>query len=77
MESSEPVGFDSYGSTVIVDNYANAKKLSEKYMFPDKIEPILSSGVATIGGNILFQKVLEQLYCPGLIMRYNYTQNIE
>ena len=43
-------------------------------MFTYKIETIIYSGVATIGGNILFQKGLTQLAGPGLMMRGNYTQ---
>ena len=42
-------------------------------MFTDKINFIISNGVATIGGNILFQKVLELLDSPVLIMRDNFT----
>ena len=43
-------------------------------MFTGDIEPIISNGVATIGGNILSQKGLSQLDGPGLIMRGNCTQ---
>ena len=43
-------------SSVIVDNSENAHIFSEEDMFTDKIEPIISNGVATIGGNDLIQK---------------------
>ena len=47
---------------------------SEEDMFTDKIEIIISNDVATIGGNILFQKKLAQLSGPKLTMRGKYTQ---
>ena len=43
-------------------------------MFTYKIDPIIANGVATIGGNISFQKVLSQLNGPGLMIRVNFTQ---
>ena len=56
MESSEQVGFDSDGSTVIVDKYANSDIFSEEEMFYDKIEPIIYNGVANIGGKDIITK---------------------
>ena len=56
VESSEKVGFDSYGSSVIFDKYVKAQIWSEEDMFNDKIEPIISNGVATIGGKYLIPK---------------------
>ena len=56
MESSEQVVFDSDGSTVIVDNSANYHIRSEEDMFTDMIEPIISNGLATIGGKYLIKK---------------------
>ena len=50
VESSKHIGFDSDGSTVIVDNYANASIRPKEDIFTDKIDPIISSGVTTIGG---------------------------
>ena len=50
MQSSEKVGFDSDGSSVIFDNSSNANKVSEEDMFTDKIEPIISNVVETIRG---------------------------
>ena len=49
-------GFDSYGSSVIVDNYANDNICSEEDMFTDKIYPIISNGVTTIYGKYLIPK---------------------
>ena len=37
VESSEQVGFDSYGSSSIVDKSENDHIFSEEYMFTDKI----------------------------------------
>ena len=56
MESSEQVVFDYDGSIVIVDNSTNAHIFSEEYMFINKIEPIISNGVANIGGKYLIPK---------------------
>ena len=56
VEYSEQFGFDSDGSSVIVDNSDNSYIRSEEYIFNDKIEPIISNGVATIGGNNLITK---------------------
>ena len=74
MKLSEYIGFESDGSTVIVDNCVNSNILLQEYIFTDKIETITSNVVANIGGNILFQKILAHLYGPGLMMRYNSTQ---
>ena len=56
VESSEQVGFDSNGSTVIVDNSENDHICSEEDMFTDKIDPIIYNGVATIGENKYYSK---------------------
>ena len=72
--SSEQVGFESDMSSVIVDNSENAHIFSEEDMFTDKIEPIISNGVATIGGNDLIKKLLTQLSGPGMMMRGNGTK---
>ena len=56
MESSEQVGFDSNGSSVIFDDSANNQIFSEEEMFTDNIEPIISNGVATIGEKSHFQR---------------------
>ena len=53
VEYSYQVGFDSDGSSVIVDNSYNAHIWSEEDMFTDKIDPIISNGLATIGGNYI------------------------
>ena len=58
MESSVQVVFEFYGSTVIVYNSANAQILSEEYIFIENIEPIISNGVANIGGKYLIPKVI-------------------
>ena len=42
------IGFESDGSSVIVDNSANSHILSEEYMFTDKIDPIISNGMTII-----------------------------
>ena len=52
MESSEKFGFGYDGSSVIFDNSDNAHMCSEE----DMIEPIISNGVANIGGKGLFPK---------------------
>ena len=49
MEYSQQIWFGYDGSRVIVDKYDNAQKWSKEYIFTDKIEPILSNTVATIG----------------------------
>ena len=49
LKSSEQVVFEYYGSSVIVDNSANYYIFSDKYMFTDKIEPIIYNGVESIG----------------------------
>ena len=54
--SSEQVGFDSHGSSVLVDNYYNAHICLQGDMFTDKIDPIISNGVATIGEKYLIPK---------------------
>ena len=56
MESSEWVGFDSYGSAIIVNNSANAHILSEADMLTDKIDRIFSNLVTNIGGKYLIPK---------------------
>ena len=56
MEYSEQGGFDSYESSVIIDNHYNYHILSEEDIFTENIDPIIFNGVETIGGNILFQK---------------------
>ena len=56
MESSEQVGFDSDGSKVIVDNSSNVYNFSEENMFTKNIEPMISNGVAAIGGKHLTPK---------------------
>ena len=56
VESSEQVGFDFDGSTVIVDNSSNEQNFSEEDMFNDKIEPIIYNVVATIGGKYIIPK---------------------
>ena len=48
MKSSEQVRFYFDGSLVIVYNSTNAHIFSEEDMFTDKIDPIVSNGVATI-----------------------------
>ena len=58
VEYSEQILFDSYRSKVIIDNSANAHKCSEKFMFTDKIEPIISNVVATIGEKYLIPKCI-------------------
>ena len=59
MEYSKKFGFVSDGTTIIFDNYANAKKLSEEDMFTDKIEPIISNGVATTVGKYTIPKSID------------------
>ena len=49
-------GFDYYGSSVIVGNYANDNICSEEDMFTDNIEPIISNGVVTIGEKYIIPK---------------------
>ena len=56
VESSEQVGFESDGSSVIVDKSENYQILPEKDMFTDKIEPIIYNGVANIGGKDIITK---------------------
>ena len=56
MEPSEQVGFDSYGSSVIVDNSANLQIFSEEDIFTDKIHTIVSNGVETIGEQYIIPK---------------------
>ena len=53
---SEQVGFDSAGLIVIVDNSANAHIFSEEEMLTNKIEPVVSNGVATIGRNDIIEE---------------------
>ena len=43
-------------------------------MLHNKIDTIISNGVATISGKVIFQKRLEQLAVPGMMMRVNCTQ---
>ena len=56
MEYSKQVGFDPDGSSVIVDNSKNSHICSEEIIFTEKIEPIISNVVATIGGKRLIPK---------------------
>ena len=49
VEYLEQVGFDSDGSSVIVDESKNSQVFSEEDMFADKIDPIISNGVSNIG----------------------------
>ena len=56
MESSEQFGSESDRSTVIVDNCANAHICSEYDIFDYNIEPIISSGVSTIGVKDIISK---------------------
>ena len=46
-------------SSVIVHNSKNAHIFSEEDMFTDKIEPIVSNGVAIIGRNDINQKGID------------------
>ena len=48
--------FYPYGSSVIVDNSENDNICSEEDMFTYNIEPIISNGVATIGGKLYYSK---------------------
>ena len=56
MEYSEYIEFISDGPTVIVYNSANSHICSEEDMFTDKIDPIISNGVVTIGKKDLITK---------------------
>ena len=47
VQSSEQVGFDSYGSIVIVNNSESAQIFSEVDMFTDKIEYLIPKGIGT------------------------------
>ena len=42
VEYPENIGFDSDGSTFIVDNSYNEQILSEEDLFTDKIDPTIS-----------------------------------
>ena len=46
-------------SSVIVDNPENAHIFLEEDMFTDKIDPIISNGVATIGEKDIIQKGID------------------
>ena len=59
MEYSEQFGFDSDGSSVIVDNSDNSYIRSEEYIFNEKIEPIIYNGVSTIGVKDVIPKVID------------------
>ena len=48
--------FDFYGSTVIVNKYANAHICSEEYMLTDKIDTTISNGVENIDEKYLIIK---------------------
>ena len=74
VDYSEHIGFDSDGSTVIVDNSENSHVYSEEYMLLENIDPIIYIGVANKDGNILLQKGFTQLAGTGLLMREKYTQ---
>ena len=67
MEYSEQIGFDSDSSTVVFDISANAHIFSEEDMITHKIEPIISNGLATIGGTDILARTI-------LMMRDNCTQ---
>ena len=56
VEYSEQVGFDSNGSSVIVDNSDNAQIYSEEDIFTGKLEPILHILVATIYVKVIIKK---------------------
>ena len=58
MESSEKIGFDYDGSSLIFDNSENAHMCSEEEMFTDNIDLILSNGESTIVGNDFITKVV-------------------
>ena len=74
LESQEHIIFESYGYTVIVDNYPNAQICSEEIIFTDKIDLIISNGVATIGGKDLILKGLAQLSGTQMMMMEYSTQ---
>ena len=57
-ESLEHIGFDSDGSTVIVDSSENAPVCSEEDMFNDKIEPLICNRLADICGKYLIPKAI-------------------
>ena len=56
VESSESIGFDSYGYAVMVDNSANGHIFSEEDTLTNTIEAIISNGVANIGRRYLIPK---------------------
>ena len=63
MESSEQVGFNYGGSSVIVDNSYHSHICSVEYIITYKIEPIISNGVATIGGKDIITKGIGTVIC--------------
>ena len=67
MGSSEQVGFDSDGISVIVDNFDNSHICSEEIFLTDKIDPIISNGVATIGGRCLIPKGIGIGHLPPIV----------
>ena len=56
VEYPENIGFDSDGSTFIVDNSYNEQILSEEDLFTDKIDPTISKWMETIGGKYIISK---------------------
>ena len=56
VEPIEHIGFDSDGYTFIFGNSANSHIRSKEYMFTEKIDPIISNGVAIIGIKYLHPK---------------------
>ena len=56
VDYSEHIGFDSDGSTVIVDNSENSHICSEEDMFNDNIDTTISNGVETTDGKYLIPK---------------------
>ena len=58
MEDLKQVGFDSDGSSVIVDHSSNFHICSEEYIVTDKIEPIIFNGVKNIDVKDPIQKLI-------------------
>ena len=56
VEYSEQVWFEYDVLKVIFENSANSHIFSEEDILTDKIEPVISNGVATIGGGYTIQK---------------------
>ena len=51
-------------STALVDKYDDAHIFLGVDMFTDKIEPLISNWVTTIGGNDLILKGVVTFFCP-------------